>query len=175
MSGRNRAKEVDNPPWWQPVVAVSGLIWRGEDVLFLHRVQPPRIWVPPGGRVEASEEPHKALRREIMEETGCADVDIVAPCIIAAGRHDGNEILFLDFVCSTKLSTILLAPGEHDAWRWFSFTELVAAEATAGIAAGGEPYSVYYLAGKEVFLSHSVEQLRQALRILRCLRPDRGP
>ena len=87
MPGTSGVSAVQNSGRWRPFVAVSGLIWRGDEVLFLRRVQPPLVWAPPGGRVEAGEEPWGALRREIREETSLELVDVVAPCI-AAYRHN---------------------------------------------------------------------------------------
>jgi len=156
--------------WYQPMVAVSGLIWRGDEVLFLHRVQPPLVWVPPGGRMEAGEEPLAALRREIREETSLERVEVVAPCIAEAGCHDGREMLFLDFVCAYAAGEISLDPAEHDAWRWLHIEKLAQADVEVTLAAGGEPVAIYRWRDEELRLSHSLEQLRLSRRILDCLK-----
>jgi 8-oxo-dGTP pyrophosphatase MutT (NUDIX family) len=154
---------------WKPTVAVSALIWRGDDLLILHRVRPPLIWVPPGGRVEAGESPYAALRREVREETALRDVHVVAPCIIEAGMHDGHDILFLDYVCLYAGGDIALDRNEHDAWQWVSLDLLETTPVMAETAPGGESLWVYELDGGRLALSHSLEQLRFSRRILGCL------
>lgn len=155
---------------WQPAVAVSALIWRyDKEVLFLHRVQPPRIWVPPGGRVEAGENPLSALQREIREETGLEDVAILAPCIVEAGLHDGRDILFIDYVCRYRAGEIRLDPAEHDGFQWLDMARLESAEVRISTAAGGELLYHYRWGEEELILSHSPEQLRFSRRLLQCL------
>ncbi len=155
---------------WQPAVAVSALIWRaGKEVLFLHRVQPPRIWVPPGGRVEAGETPISALQREIREETGLEDVAILAPCIVEAGLHDSQDILFIDYVCAYRAGEVRLDPAEHDGFQWLDMAQLEAAEVHISLAAGGELLYHYRWHKEELILSHSPEQLRFSRRLLQCL------
>ena len=155
---------------WRPYVAVSALIWRGEQVLMLHRVQPPLIWAPPGGRVEANEEPYGALRREIWEETSLEDVQIVAPCIVEGGHHEGKEILFLDFAARWRGGDIALDLREHDAWQWLDLGHLAAAAVRAELASGGEPCYVFHWedASADLVCSHSPDQLRWSRRALDC-------
>ncbi len=156
--------------YWRPVVAVSALIWRaGREVLFLHRLQPPRIWVPPGGRVEAGENPLAALHREIREETGLEDVRVLAPCIVEAGLHDGQDILFIDYVCQFQGGEIRLTPFEHDGFLWLDMERLEQAEARLSAAAGGELLYHYRWEEEELILSHSLEQLRFSRRLYQCL------
>jgi len=154
---------------WRPTVAVSALIWRGNEALFLHRVQPPIAWVPPGGRVEMGESPLEALKREIREETTLEHVSHATPCIAEAGKHAGEEILYLDFTCRFTGGDIVLDPREHDGWRWLSLDHLTHAEAECGIAVGGEPFCRYRWAGRELICSHSLPQLLLARRILGCV------
>ena len=154
---------------WRPTVAVSGLIWRGSEILFLHRVQPLIIWVPPGGRVEAGEDPYSALGREIREETTLSNVEIVAPCIAEAGMHDGKEILFLDYVCRYAGGEIILDPTEHDDWQWLDMGRLENADVERAVTASGEPFHIYRWGDEELLLSHSLEELRLSRRILECL------
>jgi len=154
---------------WKPTVAVSALIWRGDEILILHRVQPPLIWVPPGGRVEAGEQPDAALLREVQEETSLQNAQIVAPCIIEAGMHDGHDILFLDYVCHYVDGAIALDPTEHDAWQWVSLKWLEAAPVVLDVAPGGETVYTYGQGSSQIALSHSLDQLRFSRRILDCL------
>jgi len=151
------------------MVAVTGIIWRGDETLLLRRVQAPLLWVPPGGRMEAGEEPRGALRREIREETGLTDVQIIAPCIVEAGRHQGREMLFVDFVCACEVGESVLDPAEHDAGRWLRLDELLRAETKEGEEAG-MPYTLYRWGAQELRASHSLEQFLLSRRILECLR-----
>jgi 8-oxo-dGTP diphosphatase len=156
--------------YWRPLVAVSVLIWRaGREVLFLHRVQPPCIWVPPGGRVEAGENPLSAIQREIREETGLEDVAVLAPCIVEAGLHGGRDILFIDYVGEYRAGEVRIDPSEHDAFQWLDMDRLERAEVHMSTAAGGELLYHYRWDQEEMILSHSPEQLRFSRRLLQCL------
>lgn len=154
----------------QSMVAVSALIWRaGGEILFLHRVQPPRIWVPPGGRVEADESLLSAVQREIREETGLEDVAVLAPCIVEAGLHDGMDILYIDYVCQYRGGQVRLDPAEHDGFLWLDMERLEQAVKRLSVAAGGELLYHYRWGEEELILSHSLEQLRFSRRLFRCL------
>jgi len=50
---------------------VCAVIVRDKKILLIHRIKEGReYWVVPGGGVESGEDMEKALRREILEETG---------------------------------------------------------------------------------------------------------
>ena len=81
MSGR----EYPERPW----VGIGCLAFRGEDVLLVRRIRPPRVgeWTVPGGGQALGESAQACARRELLEETGVevgpltlvACVDIVVP------------------------------------------------------------------------------------------------
>jgi 8-oxo-dGTP diphosphatase len=55
-----------------PQLAVSGAIFRGDNILLVRRARSPAkgFYSLPGGRVEFGESLHAALHREVDEETG---------------------------------------------------------------------------------------------------------
>jgi len=116
--------------------------------------------------VEAGEQPYTALLREIQEETTLRNVQVVAPCIIEAGTHNGHDILFLDYVCRYVDGNIALDPAEHDAWQWVSMEWLGATPAETSVAPGGEPVYTYGQGNEQIAFSHSLEQLRFSRQIL---------
>lgn len=62
---------------------VGGLLWDSADQILLvaNRRYGGRLeWTPPGGVVDAGEEPLAALRRELLEETGLEASDWFGPC-----------------------------------------------------------------------------------------------
>lgn len=56
----------------RPIVAVSAVVRRGDDLLLVRRARGPAAgrWALPGGRVEPGERLADALVREVREETG---------------------------------------------------------------------------------------------------------
>ncbi len=56
----------------RPIVAVAGIVWRGESVLLIKRGKEPKRghWSLPGGAQELGESVHECLKRELREEAG---------------------------------------------------------------------------------------------------------
>lgn len=75
-----------------PRAAVSGAIFRGEQVLLVRRARPPALglWSLPGGHIEPGEAAAAAVLRELMEETGVeARLGGVAD-VVDVINHDGS-------------------------------------------------------------------------------------
>jgi 8-oxo-dGTP diphosphatase len=100
------------------VIVVAAAVVRGGRVLAAHR-RVPVGWEFPGGKVDAGETDHAALRRECQEELG---VDVrVGPLL---GRTPiGAEVelrLYLAAVVAGEPAPLL----DHDELRWFAISEL---------------------------------------------------
>jgi ADP-ribose pyrophosphatase YjhB (NUDIX family) len=96
-------------------------------------------WLPIGGHIELDEDPDETLFREIVEETGFTDVEILSnkPVLNDAGRkalytpnymdiHEANpphrhiELVYFARVENDKS----VKSDEHSEARWFSAEEL---------------------------------------------------
>ena len=80
-----------------PRAAVSGAIFRREEVLLVRRGHAPAsgLWSLPGGHVEPGESTPDALARELMEETGIvASLAGVADAVDVIRRDDAGEVIF---------------------------------------------------------------------------------
>lgn len=115
---------------WQPGqygLVVCVWVYDGEGKLLLTRRAPEKsfagTWENSGGAAKAGETSRQAIARELWEETG-----------IRAGEAEfeymesgQDEHTFYDFYClcrKTPLEQIVLLPGETDAVRWASFSEV---------------------------------------------------
>ena len=108
------------------MVAVAAILenHRGE-ILLIKRsshMEYPDCWEDIGGRLEQSESPEDGLRREIYEETGIEDIEIVKPLtMFHVFRHNEkkaeNELIGLSFWCKTNTSEVKLS-DEHTEFKW---------------------------------------------------------
>ena len=120
------------------------------------------MWLPPGGHLEANEDPAQAALREVREETGIA-VEIVAtaapfayplppqvatPATIGIYDVAGDGALsephqHIDFVYFTRPTTgsaVHLPPGD-EAWRWVE-EEALHDPDHAPLSPRGEPVTI---------------------------------
>ncbi|QDK45288.1 (deoxy)nucleoside triphosphate pyrophosphohydrolase [Bdellovibrio sp. ZAP7] len=119
----------------KPVLVVAAVIRKENDSdkrILLVRRGPEQsgagFWEFPGGKVEPSESPEQALRREIDEELGIA---------ITVGKFIGEQdfaypsktIRLRVYEALTMSSEIILT--EHDAMKWLKADEIVKEELSA--------------------------------------------
>jgi 8-oxo-dGTP diphosphatase len=87
---------------------VAAVVRRGDELLVTRRhdrPDRPGQWEFPGGKIEAGERERDALRREILEELGCA-VDVGPLLLRHAHRYHDLEVDLAFFSCA------LVAGGE---------------------------------------------------------------
>ncbi len=112
------------------ILVTCGIIWRGRQVLIARRKADSRLeplkWEFPGGKIEFSEDPPRALKREIKEEL---DFEIEVGDIFCVSSHNyrGNRravdhVLMLAYSCSYLKGE----PAARDVadFRWVAVEEL---------------------------------------------------
>lgn len=83
-------------------------------------------WHMPGGRLNMDDEPQEGLKREILEETGLTDVDIIMPCHTSRwgfGKPVKYSVAYLAYV-NGRPDVHLPASERAMAYRWFQPSEL---------------------------------------------------
>lgn len=107
-------------------VVVSAIIENSKGEILLAKRSPhkiyPDLWEDVGGGVEAKETPEDAILREIAEETGITNFEIVKPLTLFHFFHGGikdseNEIVGITFWCKTNEDKVTLS-DEHLEYRW---------------------------------------------------------
>ena len=103
------------------VAAVAYLINDGR-FLLMKRNNFPKIWGPPGGRLEKDEHPESGLRREIREESGL-EIEIINVVDIWHGDFGQGTYISLDYLVLSKGADVRLS-AEHDDYCWVTLKEL---------------------------------------------------
>ena len=118
------------PPWARRFVlrrvqttftfsAAAVVVNEQRKVLVLHhRLRPNTGWGLPGGFIDDGEQPHTAIARELMEETGIEITDIRMLHLKTLGRH--VEILF---AAKANEEGEILSP-EIDRLGWYRFEDI---------------------------------------------------
>ncbi|MBN2364610.1 MAG: NUDIX domain-containing protein [Calditrichaeota bacterium] len=103
-------------------LAVNSYILKGDVFLLLKRVSEPRIWTPPGGRLEKDENPLEGLKREVLEETSLS-IDILMPANIWFGKWQEIPLLSIDFLTVYRSGNVRLSE-EHSEYCWVTLEEM---------------------------------------------------
>ena len=118
--------EVQNIPTWLMVVALALFDQEGR-VLLQQRPAGKHhggMWEFPGGKVEVSEKPVKALVREVAEELGLAiDAFMLEPALFAEEGSDPAIVLNL-YTSHQPVGEPQALEGQ--AWGWFSLAQAMA-------------------------------------------------
>ena len=111
------------------MVAVGAIIENSttEKILLIKRTNKadfsPGIWEDITGRMKQFEEPEDALHREVYEETGIKDFEVVKPLrvnhLFRGEKTAEKELIMIIYWVKTGSKEITLS-GEHKYYKWLS-------------------------------------------------------
>lgn len=113
------------------MVVVAAIIENNGKVLLIKRsptmAEYPNFWEDVGGRLKQFEPPEVGLKREIKEETGLEDIEIIKPLDVfhiyrGQEKRAENEVIGISFWCKTNTSEIILSKTHVD-YQWLSVEE----------------------------------------------------
>lgn len=133
---------------------VNAFIVHDDKVLLIHHKALDR-WIPVGGHIELDEDPDEALYREIKEETGLDQVQILSdkPDLDSPGTKflltprymdihhisDTHQHVCFIYFATTDTAEVALEEEAHHAIRWFDRAELT--DPAYGISAAVQFYA----------------------------------
>ena len=114
----------------QPLIGVGAVIIDQSKILVVKRANEPAkgLWSVPGGVVELGEHLHKALKREVKEETGL-EVDIerlldaVDNIVFDEEARIRYHYVLLDYLCRLRDGAVKAADDVHEI-KWVSLKAL---------------------------------------------------
>lgn len=114
-------------------LGVKALIRNQEGDILLMQVNPAKLrgqekdyWDLPGGRVQKGDSVEDTLRREVLEETGIADITAIEPVQMVLSNiripvesYSVGLILSV-YNCTAPLNSVVVLSSEHTAYNWFA-------------------------------------------------------
>ncbi len=128
---------------------VVAFILRNNKVLrgFRHYSETEKLWTAPGGRCDEGETFEQTIRREVLEETGITDLQIIEYIGNSPGWSDGDVVHV--FLCDTKQEPTLMEPEKFSEWRWISLHEYHKQLEDEPIATGASRLMIDYFENKK--------------------------
>ncbi|MCC6962425.1 MAG: NUDIX domain-containing protein [candidate division Zixibacteria bacterium] len=102
------------------IVQTAVLVNARGEALILRR--PAGKWQLPGGRLNAGEQWDEGLRREIREETGIDDVEILSIMMLDNWVYEGVPMYGVFLLCRTQKTEVRLST-DHDEFRWVTLKD----------------------------------------------------
>ena len=136
-------KSTSENPVGRFMVAVGAVIELGETgkILVNRRNSnldwQPNEWEIMYGRIDQFEGLENGLKREIKEETGIEDLEIISVLTvwhIFRGSEESaeNELIGITYRCRTQTETVKLSP-EHSSYKWITPQEAIGLSSVSGI------------------------------------------
>jgi bis(5'-nucleosidyl)-tetraphosphatase len=99
------------------IVQQAIILNRQGQILILRR--PEGVWQFAGGRLEEGERWDDGLRREVREETGITDLEIVSVLMVDNFEWQSQQLYSAYFLCHTATTSVQLS-HEHVEYRWLN-------------------------------------------------------
>lgn len=106
---------------------IKAILIKNDKFLIIHRSNKARgdfhYWELPGGRLEFTESPIEALKREISEETGCEIICSYPISTWSFFKNENTQVIGVTYAATVKDMKIKLS-SEHDDFAWISSGEI---------------------------------------------------